>query len=50
MTDILSLRDAVLLTAVWLRKVVAGVSPHRHGFNPRPVNVEFVVALGQVFL
>lgn len=27
----------------WLRRLVAGVSPHRPGFNRRPVHVGFVV-------
>jgi hypothetical protein len=36
----------------WLRRLVAGLSPRRPGFNPGSVNVGFVVdkvALGQVF-
>ena len=37
----------------WLRRLVAGLSPRRPGFDPGPVHVRFVVdkvALGQVFL
>jgi hypothetical protein len=37
----------------WLRRLVAGLSPRRPGFDPGSVNVGFVVdevALGQVFL
>jgi hypothetical protein len=37
----------------WLRRLVAGFSPRRSGFDPGSVHVEFVVdkvALGQVFL
>jgi hypothetical protein len=36
----------------WLRRLVAGLSPRRSGFDPGSVHVEFVVdkvALGQVF-
>jgi hypothetical protein len=36
----------------WLRRLVAGLSPRRRGFDPRSVNVGFVVdkvAMGQVF-
>jgi len=36
-----------------IRNLVAGLSPRRHGFNRRPVRVEFAVnkfALGQCFL
>jgi hypothetical protein len=36
----------------WLGQLVAGLSPRRPGFDPRPVHVGFVVdkvALGQVF-
>jgi hypothetical protein len=37
----------------WLRRLVPGFSPQRHGFDPVSVHVGFVmdkVALGQVFL
>jgi hypothetical protein len=37
----------------WLRRLVAGLSPRRLGFDPGSVHVRFVVdkvALGQVFL
>jgi len=37
----------------WLKRLVAGLSPRRPGFNSRPVYVGFVAdkfALGQVFL
>jgi hypothetical protein len=37
----------------WLRRLVAGLSPRRPGFDPGSVHVGFVVdkvALGQVFL
>ena len=36
----------------WLRRLVAGLPPRRHGFDPGSVHVGFVVdkvALGQVF-
>jgi hypothetical protein len=36
----------------WLRRLVAGLSPRRHGFDPGSVYVRFVVgkvALGHVF-
>jgi hypothetical protein len=33
----------------WLRRLVAGLSPRRPGFEPRPVHVVDKVALGQVF-
>jgi hypothetical protein len=33
----------------WLRRLVAGLSPPRSGFDLMPVNVGFVVALGQAF-
>jgi hypothetical protein len=36
----------------WLRRLVAGLSPRRSGFDPGSVHVGFVVdnmALGQVF-
>jgi hypothetical protein len=36
----------------WLRRLVAGLSPRRPGFDPGAVHVRFVgnkVALGQVF-
>jgi hypothetical protein len=38
---------------LWLRRLVAGISPQRNGFVTGPVLVGFVVdkaALGQVFL
>jgi hypothetical protein len=41
------------LAVPWLRRLVAGLSPRRHGFDPGSVRVGFVVdkvALGQVFL
>jgi hypothetical protein len=37
----------------WLRRLAAGLSPRRPGFDPRSVHVGFVVdkvVLGQVFL
>jgi hypothetical protein len=37
----------------WLRRLVAGLSPRKPGFDPGSVHVGFVVhkvALGQVFL
>ena len=37
----------------WLRRLVAGLPPLRHGFDPESVHVGFVVdevALWQVFL
>jgi hypothetical protein len=37
----------------WLRRLVAGLSPRRHGFAPELIYVGFVVdkvALGQIFL
>jgi hypothetical protein len=37
----------------WLRRLVAGLSPRRPGFDPKSVQVGYVVdkvALGQVFL
>ena len=36
----------------WFRRLVAGISPRRPGFDPGPVHVGFMldkVALGQVF-
>jgi hypothetical protein len=36
----------------WLRRLVAGLSPQMHGFDPGSIHVGFVVdkvALGQVF-
>jgi hypothetical protein len=36
----------------WRRRLVAGISPRRPGFDPRSVHVKFVVdqvALGKVF-
>jgi hypothetical protein len=42
-----------IMAVPWLRRLVAGLSPRRPGFNPGPVHVGFMVdkvALGQVFL
>jgi len=42
-----------LPAALWLSRLVASLSPRRSGFNPRSVQVRFVVdrvVLGQVFL
>jgi hypothetical protein len=42
----------LLLAVPWLRRLVAGLSPRRPRFDPRPVHLGFVVdkvALGQVF-
>jgi hypothetical protein len=42
----------ITLTVPWLRRLVAGLSQRRPGFDPASVNVGFVVdkvALGQVF-
>jgi hypothetical protein len=41
-----------ILAVPWLRRLVAGLSPRRPGFDPGSVHVGFVVdkvALGQVF-
>jgi len=41
---------AARATAPWLSRSVAGISPQKPGFDPRPVRVEFVVdkvAMGQ---
>jgi hypothetical protein len=41
------------LVVPWLRRLVAGLSPRRPGFDPLSVHVVFVVdkvALGQAFL
>jgi hypothetical protein len=38
------------VAAPWLRRLVAGISPRKSAFDPRPVHVEFavdIVALGQ---
>jgi hypothetical protein len=46
-------RTTIRWTVPWLGRLVAGFSPLRSGFNPRPVHEQFLVekvALGQVFL
>jgi hypothetical protein len=49
-----TLKFCVLIRKMrWLRRLIAGISPTRPGFNPRPVHVRFVVdelTLRQVFL
>jgi hypothetical protein len=50
-TDIIGIFDGSKAVQ-WLRRLVAGLSPRRPGFDPGPVHVGFVVdkvALGQVF-
>ena len=34
----------------WFRRLIAGLSPWKPGFDARSVHVRFVMALGQVFL
>jgi hypothetical protein len=44
-------RKASVMAVPWLRRLVAGLSPRRLGFDPGSVHVEFLmdkVALGQV--
>jgi hypothetical protein len=51
-TAYLSLSRGMYGAVSWLRRLVAGISPRRPGFNPGSVHVGFVVdkvALGQVF-
>ena len=46
-------RNSVIYAVLWLRRLVAGLSPRRPGFDPGSVHVGFVVnkvALGQGFL
>jgi hypothetical protein len=46
-------KHVTVVAVPWLRRLVAGLSPRRPGFNPGSVHMGFVVdkvALGQVFL
>jgi hypothetical protein len=47
-TDVINAKEFM----PWLRRLVAGVSPRRAGFDPKPVHVGFVVdkvAVEQIF-
>jgi len=45
--------DKALQTVTWLRRLVAGFSPQKPGFDSRPVHMVFIVkkvSLGQTFI